>query len=209
MSHITCLSCGYDNEVAQENCTQCGAALTTESDRVSPDAEEQLRRINESLAALNNKMRELPTLTRTTSFNGCGLMLLDYRSVDDGHYEATRWVTLFGFPLVPLSVWKILPHSYSQDARGEKQNFTLLGKRRITLDRILRPYLFLALGALPFVIAYFFVDISPAVYYVGRKLGSGVAVGLIIVLIILVLAWIGFIMTRFHNAAEAYKHKSA
>lgn len=176
---------------------------------MSPEAEAQLRRIKESISALNDEMREIMTPVRTTSFNGCGVMLLDYRPVEDGNYEASRWVTLFGFPLVPLSVWKIRPRRYKQDHRGEQQSFDLLEKRRITVDRFFRPYLFLALGALPFVLAYFFVNLKPVIYFIGRKLGTGFAVGLIILLIILVLVWIGFIMTRFHNAAKAYKQKKA
>jgi hypothetical protein len=209
MSHVKCNSCSFDNEAGQENCGQCGAALSNGSAQLSPEAEAQLRRINESISALNAEMREITTPARTTSFNGCGVMLLDYRPTEDGYYEASRWVTLFGFPLVPLSVWKINPRKYKQDHRGEQQSFDLLEKRRITVDRFFRPYLFLALGALPFVLAYFFVNLKPVIYFIGRKLGTGFAVGLIILLIILVLVWIGFIMTRFHNAAKAYKQKES
>lgn len=209
MSHVKCTSCSFDNEVGEENCGQCGAALSNGSAGLSPEAEAQLRRIKESISALNDEMRELTTPVRTTSFNGCGVMLLDYRPVENGNYEASRWVTLFGFPLVPLSVWKIHPRKYRQDHRGEQQSFDLLEKRRITIDRFFRPYLFLALGALPFVLAYFFVNLKPPIYFIGRKLGTWVAVGLIILLIILVLVWIGFIMTRFHNAAKAYEQKKS
>lgn len=208
MGHVKCLACSFDNAFGQGNCEQCGAPLSQAAGGFSPETAEQLRKINESLAALNDSMREIKPPARVTSFNGCGLMLLDYRPVEEGNYEASRWVTLFGFPLIPLSVWRIRPRSYTQDHRGEQQSFDLLDKRRITMDRLLRPYLFLALGALPFVLAYYFLDLRPVVYGVGRALGSWVAVGLIIVLIILVLAWIGFIMTRFHNAAKAYKQKS-
>lgn len=209
MSHVKCTSCSFDNAVGQENCGQCGAQLSNSSADLSPEAQAQLRRIKESISALNDEMREIMTPARTTSFNGCGVMLLDYRPVGDGNYEASRWVTLFGFPLVPLSVWKIHPRKYKQDHRGEQQSFDLLEKRRITIDRFFRPYLFLALGALPFVLAYFFVNLKPVIYFIGRKLGTGFAVGLIILLIILVLVWVGFIMTRFHNAGKAYKQKQS
>jgi hypothetical protein len=208
MGHAKCPSCNFENPVQQASCQQCGAALPVTPVNASKEAEEQLRQITERLAAINDDIREITTPTRTTSFNGCGVMMLDYRPVEDGNYEATRWVTVFGFPIIPLSVWKIRPRRYSQDIRGERQSFDLLDKRRITVDRFFRPYLFLALGALPFILAYHFADLRPVIYGIGRALGTWVAVGFMIVLIILVLAWIGFIMTRFHNADKAYKQKT-
>lgn len=208
MNNVKCTSCNFDNPPGQASCSQCGSTLPETSVDASNDAAEQLRRINESIAALNAEMLDKFTPARTTSFNGCGIMLLDYRPVEDGNYEATRWVTVFGFPLVPLSVWKIRPLKYSQDARGERQSFHLLGKSRITIDRFFRPYLFLALGALPFVLAYFFLDLRRPLYYLGRLIGTWLPVALMILLIGLTLAWIGYIMTRFHNADKAYKQKA-
>jgi hypothetical protein len=207
MSHVKCPACSFDNSPDQAQCAECSSPLPQTPAEASSSAEEQLRQLNERIAALNDDIKETLTPARTTSFNGCGVMLLDYRAVEDGHYEATRWVTLFAFPLVPLSVWKIRPRRYSHDARGERQSFDLLERRRITLDRFLRPYLFLALGALPFVLAYYFTDLRPVVYFLSRTIGTWFAVGFIILLIILVLVWIGFIMTRFHNAEKAYKQK--
>lgn len=207
--YTQCPSCTFENPPEQANCQQCGVALPATSVDESKDAEEQLRQITERLAAINDDIREIATPTRTISFNGCGVMMLDYRPVEDGNYEATRWVTVFGFPIMPLSIWKIRPRRYSQDIRGERQSFDLLDKRRVTADRFFRPYLFLALGALPFLLAYYFGDLRPVVYGISRALGAWVAVGFIFVLIILVLAWIGFIMTRFHNADKAYKQKTS
>lgn len=206
MSHVMCPSCNFDNVMVEENCTHCGTQLPKPPLGPSEDAAEKLRRIAEQISALTDEMQEKLTPVRATSFNGCGLMLLDYRPVSDGNYEATRWVTLFGFPLIPLALWKIRPRRYTRDDHGERQSFDLLAKRRITLDRCVRPYLFLALGAMPFVLAYYFL--KPVIYYISRALGSGFAVALIIVLIALCLAWIGFIMTRFHNVEKAYKQKT-
>ncbi|MGB7926074.1 MAG: hypothetical protein WCF57_22735 [Pyrinomonadaceae bacterium] len=208
-SHVKCPSCSFLNSPEQADCRQCGEPLPKASAGSSDDAAEQLRQITERLAAINDDIRHITTPTRTTSYNGCGVMMLDYRAVEDGNYEATRWVTFAGFPLIPLSVWKIRPHKYTQDMHGERQSFDLLAKRRITLDRFLRPYLFIALGALPFILGYYFADLRPVIYGIGRMLGTWVAVGFMILLIILVLVWIGFIMTRFHNANKAYKQKAA
>lgn len=207
-SHVKCPSCNFDNSPEQTDCRQCGEPLPVTPVDSSDDAAEQLRQITERLAAITDDMRDIVTPTRTTSFNGCGVMMLDYRPVEDGNYEATRWVTVFGFPLIPLSVWKIRPRKYSQDMHGERQSFDLLDKRRITVDRFFRPYLILALGALPFILAYYFGDLRPVIYGIGRILGTWAAVGFMVLLIILVLVWIGFIMTRFHNADKAYKQKA-
>jgi hypothetical protein len=208
MNQVKCPACQFDNLPGEANCQRCNAPLPQPAVDASESAEEQLRRLKERLSAINEDIQEITTPTRTTSFNGCGVMLLDYRPVEDGNYEASRWVTLFGFPLIPLSVWKIRPRRYSQDARGERQSFNLLERRRLTLDRFLRPYLWLALGALPFVLAYYFVNLNRPIYFIGRTIGTGFAVGFIILLIILVLVWIGYIMTRFHNAEKAYKQKA-
>jgi hypothetical protein len=172
------------------------------------DEEAQIAKINEiteQISQLREQMEESLIPVRTTSFNGFGIMLLDYRPVEDGNYEVTRWITACFLPLIPLSVWKICPKKYKYDQLGEQQSFQLLSKSGLTLSRILRPYLTLALGILPFVLAYYFLDLRPAVYYIGRTIGNWVAVGIIILLIILVLFWIGFIFTRFHNAEKAYK----
>jgi hypothetical protein len=209
VNHVKCPSCDFDNPLDQANCRQCGATLPKTPVDSSREAEEQLRRLTERIAAINDDMREITTPARTTSFNGCGVMMLDYRPVEDGNYEATRWVTVFGFPLIPLSVWKIRPRRFSRDMGGsERQSFDLLDKRRITVDRFFRPYLFLALGALPFILAYYFADLRPVIYGIGHALGAWSAVAFMILLIILVLVWIGFIMTRFHNADQAYKQKT-
>ena len=207
MSAESCSTCGFRSRADEVTCAQCGAMLpktdsTTASEAANAVAEEQLRQINE-LRAIAEKLQEAATPARTTSIKGCGIMLLDYRPVENGNYEASRWITLFGFPLVPLGVWKIAPRRYKQDHTGEQQTFQLLGKRAITFDRIIRPYLFLSAGALAFLPLYYFL--KPVVYSIGRALGSWAAVAFIILIIALSLAWIGFIMTRFHNANTACK----
>jgi hypothetical protein len=181
--------------------------LPEHKDDRSEVAKAKLRELVDQVKALNQEFQEKLTPVKTTSFNGCGVMLLDYRPVGEGNVEATRWITMFGLPIVPLSVWKIRPRKYSQDARGEKQIFDLLGKRRVTPERIIRPYAIILGGVSPFVLAYLFADLRPVVYFLSRYLGSWVAVGFIFILIILTLAWAGFIFTRFHNANKAYRLK--
>lgn len=165
----------------------------------------QLNEITERLSQLREQMEESLIPVRTTSFNGFGTMLLDYRPVEDGRYEATRWITALALPIIPLSVWKIQPKKYKSDQFGEQQSFNLIAKSRLTISRILWPYLMVAIGILPFLLAYKFLDLTPVFKVIDRALGTWAVVGVIILLIILVLVWIGFIFTRFHNVEKAYK----
>lgn len=169
------------------------------------ETETNLKEITEQLASIRERMEESLIPVKTTSFNGFGIMLLDYRAVEDGNYEATRWITACALPLIPLSVWKITPKRYKYDQQGEQQTFCLVGKSHLTITRILCPYLMVALGALPFVLAYYFLDLNPVLRIIGRAVGDWVSVGIIILLIILAMVWIGFIFTRMHNAEKAYK----
>lgn len=165
----------------------------------------QIKEITERISQLREQMEESLILPRTTSFNGFGIMLMDYRPVEDGNYEATRWITACFLPLIPLAVWRIRPKKYKHDQHGEEQSFQLLSKNRLTISRIFLPYLNLVIGVLPFILSYYFLDLNPFLRFIGRTIGDWVAVGFIILLIILVLAWIGFILSRYHNAEKAYK----
>lgn len=184
---------------------------TNTSQEQMSEEERQISQINEitkNIAQLREQMEEALTPVKTTSFNGFGTMLLDYRPVEEGNYEATKWITAVALPIIPLSVWKIKPKSYQYDQFGEKQSFYLISKSGLTLSRILLPYLIVAIGVLPFVLSYYFLDLNPLLRIIDRAVGAWAAVGLIILLIILTLVWIGFIYTRFHNAEKAYKSGS-
>jgi hypothetical protein len=205
MNVVKCPSCGRDAG-SGASCEQCGAQLPKDPAGAS-HGDQDLQKMIDNLKEAVENAQEAITPVRTTSFNGCGIMLLDYRPVEDGNYEVTRWVTFAGMPLIPLGVWKIQPRKYTHQLHGEKQFFSLLSKSRITVDRFLRPYLILAGGALPLYLAYLFLPLPKIVYFLSHLIGTWFAVGLIILLIILVLWWFGFIMTRFHNADRAYKKK--
>lgn len=170
------------------------------------EVESELKKITDQMRELRERMEENLIPAKTTSFDGFGVMMLDYRPVEDGNFEATRWFTLCFVPIIPLSVWKIKPRKYKYDRSGEQQLFNLLEKKRLTLTRMLYPYLIIVLGVLPFVLSYHFsLDLNPFLRFVGRNTADWVPVGIIILLIILTIVWIGFILTRIHNAEKAYK----
>ena len=202
---IKCPTCG-DDAGTGNSCEKCGASLPMNSAKAA-EAEANLIRLAAELSQAVENAQEAMTPVRTTSFNGCGVMLLDYRPVEDGNYEATRWITIAGFPLFPLGVWKIQPRKYTHQSHGEKQFFSLLAKKRITVDRFFRPYLILAGGALPLYLAYLYLPLPRILYFLGHAIGTWFSVGLMFLLIILLLCWAGYIMTRFHNADKAYKKK--
>ena len=77
---------------------------------------------------------------------GCGVRLLDYRKVDEHVYDATRWVTVLFFPLVPLKTWRIRPQTAEALNLGavvqSRYNFDLLAERVTPPTRVVRMYLF-------------------------------------------------------------------
>ncbi|HZS44078.1 MAG TPA: hypothetical protein VFC63_03180 [Blastocatellia bacterium] len=197
-------TCGADIPVNETKCHHCGAEF-------KQSTEESAKRIEEicaEIGKITTDFQEKTTPAKTTSVNGFGTMLLDYRPVGDGLYEASRWITVAAIPLIPLSIWKIEPRKYTHLNAGERQFFNLVGKRSITLDRIVRPYFYEVLLVLPFLLAYKFLDLTIPVYFLSHHIGSWVAVGFVFLLIIAALVWVGFIFSRVHNASTAYKNKA-
>jgi hypothetical protein len=77
---------------------------------------------------------------------GCAVRLLDYRKVDEGVYDATNWVTLFFFPIVPLRTLRIRPRTAEVLNLGaavvSRYNFDLLAESSTPPARIARMYVF-------------------------------------------------------------------
>src|SRR5689334_10408118 len=83
------------------------------------------------------------------SVNGTGIRLLDYQRVADGHYEATRWLTFFFIPLLPLGTLLIQPGTAEGTGMGVHYSFHFLGKRPTRWARVARMYGLTLLAALP------------------------------------------------------------
>src|SRR6185436_9203278 len=132
MNSIACPECNAVNNMEESACTNCGNSLAVAKLEHS---------INE-IKKTTEKMRELTTPRKTFySINGCGTTLLDYRALADGTYAATRWVTVFGLPVVPLSGYVIEPTSQEFGHGGETSKFTILEKTSLALNSIVRTYL--------------------------------------------------------------------
>src|SRR5258705_1683020 len=100
MRRLACPSCEAVNDSQASACASCGASLAAIKFEQNIN---ELKELTDKLRAMNAPRKSF------NSFNGCGTMLLDYRALTDGTYEATRWVTVFFLPIVPLSAYVIEP----------------------------------------------------------------------------------------------------
>jgi len=190
MATISCPSCQATNSTEGSDCTNCGGSLATAK------LEYSINEIKKTTA----KMRELTTPRKTFySINGCGTTLLDYRALADGSYAATRWVTVFGLPLLPLSGYVIEPTSQEYSHGGETSKFSILGKTPLAIDRVMRTYLLAVIGVLPLILG------AINSRWVNRTLGGPLA----FVAMIASFAWLVYIIFyRLKNDSKAYKAKA-
>jgi len=172
-------------------CINCGNSLA---------AAKLEHSINE-IKKTTEKMRELTTPRKTFySINGCGTTLLDYRALPDGTYAATRWVTVFGLPIVPLSGYVIEPTSQDFNHGGQTSKFNILNKTSLAIDRVIRTYLLAAIGVLPLLLG------SLNSSWVNHTLGGPLA----FVAMIASFVWLIFIIFyKLKNDGKAYKAKNA
>ncbi|HVF55437.1 MAG TPA: hypothetical protein VM934_04755 [Pyrinomonadaceae bacterium] len=193
MKTVKCLSCDFVNSgaTAESACAQCGETLAPALFQQSVD---ELKKLTDSLKSVQ------PPVKSFYSFNGTGTMLLDYRALPDGTYEATRWVTIACLPLVPLSSYVIHPNVQERSYGRETSRFSIIGRVPLSAARVLRTYLLAVVGLLPVVVG--FMNSSA----INRALGGIYAVGLML----LCIAWGGYIIfVKIPNEGKAYKTKDA
>jgi hypothetical protein len=191
MDTILCPSCSTVNNLEETSCKNCGESLATA----------KFERSVEELRKATEKLKDL-TVPRKSfySFNGCGTMLLDYHALPDGTYEATRWVTLFALPLIPLSAYVIQPESQERSYGRETSKFSILDQKPLSITRILRTYGLVALGLAPVIIGWYY---SP---WLNRTLGGPKA----FFAMLLAIAWgVYIIFFRIKNDSKAYKASSS
>lgn len=185
------------------NCTNCSA----ENADARPDS--KCRGCGEPLAPalLEQSLDELKRLTAKVqgarapsfySFNGFGTMLLDYRALPDGTYEAVRWVTALWVPVIPLAAYRIRPIEQERTYGRETSKFRVLERSPLSAARIVRTYALAAAALLPPILGVVYsTEINRAV----RGLW---AVGLMI----LMAVWSGYIVfLKIPNEGKAYKAK--
>lgn len=82
-------------------------------------------------------------LIKNGTVNGIGLSLCAYRPVAPGVFRAIRCFTFLYVPLIPISIWVVRPLCATHGAGallGNTFHYTILERRRLELDAVLRMY---------------------------------------------------------------------
>jgi hypothetical protein len=191
MKVVNCLKCSAENvdATAESKCRECGEPLAPALFQQSVD---ELKRLTENFPTLK---KPIPSFY---SFNGIGTMLLDYRALPDGTYEAVRWVTIVFLPIIPLSAFRIQPIEQERSYGRETSKFKVLDRVPLSLSRIVRTYLLVAAGLLPIIMGSIYSS------EINRAMSGLKAFGLMI----LAVVWGGYILfLKVPNEGKAYKVK--
>ena len=189
MKVVNCTNCSAENADArpESKCRECGEPL----------APALLQKSLDELKGLTAKLQDARTPS-FYSFNGFGTMLLDYRALPDGNYEAVRWVTALWLPLVPLAAYRIRPLEQERTYGRETSKFRVLEKTSLSASRIVRTYALAAAALLPPVLGVVYAD------EINRAVRGLWALGLMV----LMAVWAGsIIFFKIPNQGKAYKAK--
>jgi hypothetical protein len=161
----------------------------------------KIQRGIDGIRQTTEKFREQTTPRKSFyTFNGCGTTLLDYRGLPDGTFQATRWVTIFFLPIIPLSAYLIEPESQEHSYGQETSRFTIVSKTSISIARVLRTYGLVFIALAPIIVG------SLNSSYINRSFGGPMAF-----LLMLVALVCGFylLLFRLNNDSKAYKNRPA
>lgn len=183
---VACKACNAVNDFEAAACATCGESL----------AVPKIEALAADMRATTARFHHQTAQTRFSSINGFGTMLLDYRPRGDGTWEAVRWVTAGGIPLVPLGGYVIQPFHEEISYPRHSASFAIVERMPLTPLRIARTYLLLAVGLLPVVLG--FLNTS----WVNRTLGDGPAFFAMLACVV----WAGYVVyARIPNAGKVYK----
>lgn len=189
MDTINCLGCSTTNLFTDEKCKQCEQPL----------AAAKLQHSIDELRKATDRMRDLTTPRKSFyTFNGCGTTLLDYRALPDGTFQATRWVVLFGLPIIPLSAYVIEPESQERSYGRETSKFSIVSQTPISVARVFRTYGLVVVGLAPLIIGW--LNSS----YLNRTIGGPKAFFVMLAAIVWAVYWVFF---RLKNDSKAYANK--
>jgi hypothetical protein len=189
MKVVNCTNCSAVNADAtpESKCRQCGEPLAPALLQQSLDA------LNSLTAKLQEARSPKPSFY---SFNGFGTMLLDYRALPDGNWEAVRWVTALWLPVVPLSAYRIQPLEQERTYGRETSKFRVLDKAPLSASRIVRTYALAVAGLLPPILGVVYAD------EINRVVRGWWALGLMV----LMAVWsVYIIFFKIPNESKAYQ----
>jgi hypothetical protein len=185
---IACKACQSVNDYEAESCARCGESL----------ALPRVEAIAADMRAITARLEHQQAVHAKgfSSINGFGTMLLDYRPHGDGTWQAVRWVTAGGIPLVPLGGYVIQPFHEEFTYGRHTASFSIVDRVPLSAQRIVRTYLLLAAGVLPLLLG------ALNSRWVNRTLGEGPAFFAMLACI----AWAGYVVyARIPNAGKVYK----
>lgn len=133
-----------------------------------------------------------------SSVNGMGVTFLDFRKQGEGVYAATRWVTLFYLPLVPLGQLLVRPIALQADPMRRSYQYEILEKQPLSLGSVLKTYAMGLLAVVPLLFAFLRMDTVND--WVGEGPGFFVTLSTI--------AWFVFLVMRFANADRVFKKEN-
>jgi hypothetical protein len=189
MKTIHCPACKAVNEYEAENCAGCGEPLAMAK------LQEAMAGIRETTARLQHQQAAAAP-GGFSSINGFGTMLLDYRPRGDGTWDAVRWVTAAGIPLVPLGAYAIQPIHEQHTYGRHTASFSVLERPPLAAQRVARTYLLLIIGLLPLMVGLL-TDV------LDRTVGNGPAGFFVMLACGVWAAYIVFI--RIKNDGKVYK----
>lgn len=188
MKTIACPACKSVNDFEAQNCARCGESL------VAAKLQDALDGLRNATARLEH--HQAGRSGGFSSINGFGTGLLDYRPREDGTWDAIRWVTAGGIPLVPLGGYVIQPHHEEFTYGRHTASFSILDRFPLTAQRVLRTYLLLAVALLPLILGWMN---SRALE---RALGGPKAFFAMLVCVV----WAGYVVYgRIRNDSKVYK----
>lgn len=136
-----------------------------------------------------DKVIPLQKSPRLGSVNGIGWTMMGHTRVDgDGNCFATRWLTLFGLPILPLDRFYLKELGTTFQSKGTEQKTTsryqIFGTAPLSVNELIRTYLYCWLFA-PLI------GIGPLVLYLadadhlGHSLPGGIITYLILLFVVL------------------------
>jgi hypothetical protein len=189
MRTIHCPACKLSNDYEAQSCAGCGEPLA------AAKLEEAMAGIRETTARFQHQ-QAVAARGGFSSINGFGTMLLDYRPRGDGTWDAVRWVTAAGIPLVPLGAYLIQPIHQEITYGRQRASFTVLDRPPLDAQRVARTYLLLIVGLLPLMVGLL-TDV------LDRTVGNGPAGFFVMLACGLWAAY--FVYFRIPNAGKVYK----
>jgi hypothetical protein len=187
---IPCPTCGPVVPTERTTCPTCGASLFTEKlEHISA----KMREIHAGFAAAQQPRMRLGTV------NGIGTTLLRYRAWDDtGNYVATRWFTIGGVPILPLSRHVVRPLERVQGISRQTYRFDIVSKEPMDWAEVAVTWGIALAGAAPPL--YLFTHMREMNRWVGD--GPAMLMGLASLILF------GFLMVRLHNADRVFKQRA-